>query len=106
MIGLLFTLIIVAAVVAMGARRLRRARLRRAAATRPGATADLAIAIRAFSEIDDHLAGRWCHCGGFLERMGEGTREGGGHRYRIARLRCQECDDVAEVYFETSEVVH
>jgi hypothetical protein len=104
--ALLFTLAIIAAVIAMALRRRRRTRLRRAAATRPGASADLAIAIRSFSEIDDQLAGRWCHCGGYLERMGEGTREAGGRRYRIARLRCQECDETAEVYFETSEVMH
>jgi hypothetical protein len=105
-IGILFTLAIVAAVIAMALKRRRQMRLRRAAATRAGASAELAIPIRSFTEIDDHLAGRWCHCGGYLERTGEGTREVGGLRYRIARLRCQECDDTAEVYFETTEVVH
>jgi hypothetical protein len=99
-------LAIVAAVIAMALKRRRRMRLRRAAATRAGASAELAIPIRSFTEIDDHLAGRWCHCGGYLERTGEGTREVGGLRYRIARLRCQECDESSEVYFETSEVVH
>lgn len=106
MTSLLFTLVIVAAVAAMGMRRRRRSRLRRAAATRAGATAELAIPIRSFTEMDDHLAGRWCHCGGYLERTGEGTRESGTRRYRIARLRCQECDEAVEVYFETSDVVH
>lgn len=106
MTAFLFTLAIVAAVVATAIRRARRTRRRRAAATRPGASAELAIAVRSFSEIDDHLAGRWCHCGGRLERTGEGTREAGGRRYRIVRLRCQECDEPAEVYFETSEVAH
>ena len=105
-ISLLLTVAIVAAVVAVARRRARRAGLRRAAATRAGATPDLAIAIRSFTEIDEHLSGRWCHCGGYLERTGEGTRDAGGRRLRIARLRCQECEESAEVFFDPTELVH
>ena len=105
-LSLLLTAAIVAAVVALARRRMRRHALRRAARERAGATTDLAIAVRTFSEIDEHLARRWCHCGGYLERAGEGSRETGGRRFRVARLRCQECDDAAEVYFDTTEVMH
>jgi len=56
--------------------------------------------------MDDQLARRWCSCGGYLERMGEGTREAGGRRYRVARLRCQECEAVDEVFFDTTDVLH
>ena len=52
----------------------------------------------------DHLARRWCICGGYLERAGEGTRVSDGRRFRVARLRCQECDRVDEVFFDTTEV--
>jgi hypothetical protein len=106
LVSLLLTLAIVAAVVAVARRRLRRTRLRQAAATREGASAERAIYVRSFVEIDDHLGRRWCHCGGFLERTGEGSRESGGRRFRIARLRCQECEELAEVYFDTTEIVH
>lgn len=106
MTAVLFTLAIVAALIAMGLRRHRRTRLRLAAAERPGASLERAIFIRSFSEMDEHLNGRWCHCGGFLERRGEGSREAGGRRYRVARLACQECEAVAEVFFDTTDVLH
>src|SRR5262245_12391338 len=105
-LSLLMAIAIVAAVVAVARQRLRRSALRRAAATRAGASPDLAIAVRSFNEMDDHLGRRWCHCGGFLERTGEGSREIGGRRFRIARLQCQECEDAAEVFFDTTELVH
>jgi hypothetical protein len=106
LISLLFTIAIVAAVVAVGVRRWHRARLRRAARTRLGASADLAIHIRSFGDMDEHLRQRWCACGGYLERSGEGTRESGGRRFRVARLTCQECETVDEVYFDTTDVLH
>jgi hypothetical protein len=105
-IQLLFVAAIVAAVLAMGARRWRRASLRRAAETQPGASPDLAIHVRSYTEMDDHLAHRWCHCGGYLERTGEGSREASGRRLRIARLACQECERVTEVFFDTTDVLH
>jgi len=93
-------------VAAVGSRRLRRARLRRAAAGRPGTSPERAIYIRSYGDLDEHLAGRWCVCGGYLERTGEGTREAGGRRFRVARLACQECEAVEEVFFDTTEVLH
>ena len=104
MTGLLLALAIIAAVCASGLRRLQRGRLLRAAAQRPGVSAEHAIAIRSYDEIDEHLARRWCLCGGYLERSGEGTRVSDGRRFRVARLRCQECDRVDEVFFDTTEV--
>ena len=97
---------IIAAVVAMGRRRWRRASLRRAAGRRGGASPELAIPVRSYTEMDEPLAQRWCSCGGYLERLGEGSREEGGRRYRIARLRCQECERVDEVFFDTTDLLH
>ena len=105
-ITLLMTAAIVAAVIAVARRRLRRSALRRAGQEREGATVDRAIAVRSFTEIDDHLGRRWCHCGGYLERTGEGSRQLGERRFRIARLVCQECEAVDEVFFDTTDVVH
>lgn len=104
--SLVMTVAIVLAVVAVARRRWRRRALRQAARGRAGATPELAIVVRSFGEMDDQLGRRWCHCGGYLERTGEGTRETGGRRFRIARLRCQECDDAAEVFFDTTELAH
>src|SRR5215470_17917686 len=105
-VSLLFTAAIVVATASMWLRRRRRAALRRASRVRAGSSPELAIAVRRFSEIDDHLARRWCHCGGYLERTGEGSRDAYGRRYRVARLRCQECEDPSEVFFDTTDVVH
>ena len=105
MLEIFFTLAILAAVGAVGWRRLHRARLRRAALSRPGATIENAIYVRDFAEIDEHLRRRWCECGGFLEPAGEGTRESGGRRFRVARLHCQEGEETTEVFFDTTELL-
>jgi hypothetical protein len=106
MLRLLLLAALVAAVAAWGWRRLRRARLRRAARTRLGSSAERAIYIRSYGEIDFALTRRWCACGGYLTRLGEGTREEAGRRFRIARLRCQECEEEELVFFETTDVAH
>ena len=106
MLQLLLVAALLAAIVAMGRRRFRRRRLLRSAETRAGGSLENAIVVRRFDEIDEHLRARWCHCGGYLERCGEGTREAGGRRYRTARLHCQECEADAVVYFDTTDVLH
>jgi hypothetical protein len=106
MLHLLLVAALLAAIVAMTGRRLQRRRLRRAAATRAGSSLETAIVVQRYDEIDDHLRARWCHCGGYLERCGEGARDAGGRRYRTARMRCQECDADAVVFFDTTDVLH
>jgi len=104
--GIVLAVVLIAAVASVTARRWRRARLRKAARARPGTSAERAIHIRSYSEIDEHVRRRWCICGGYLEQAGEGTRETGGRRFRVVRLRCQECDEVDEVFFETTDALH
>jgi hypothetical protein len=106
MTGLIFVAAVTAVLITFGGRRWRRARLRRASRERPGASSGNAIFIRSYGEMDAHLAGRWCHCGGFLERTGEGSRDIGDRRYRVAGLRCQECDEVHQVFFDTTDMLH
>lgn len=106
MTGLLLGAVVLVAVAAVGRRRWHRARLRRAAGERLGASPERAIAIRSYAEMERHLTRRWCGCGGYLERAGEGTRDAGERRFRIARLRCQECEAVDEVFFDTTDVLH
>ena len=106
MIGLLLAVTIVVAVAAVARRRFRRARLARAARSRPGASGELAIHVRSYGEVDDHLGRRWCACGGFLERTGEGSRVAAGRRLRVVRMVCQECERVDEVFFDTTDVLH
>lgn len=105
--ALIFTLVLLAAVFATVRRRWRRTRLQAAGKALPGGTAERAIPIRSFTDIDDALRDRWCAaCGGYLERNGEGTRSVGGRTLRVARLVCQECEQVAEIFFDTSELLH
>ena len=93
--------------IAVGVRRWSRLRLQWAALDRPGSSPARAIAIRTYGEIDAHLSSRWCAtCGGYLERGGEGTREADGRRFRVVRLRCQECERVEQVFFDTTDVLH
>lgn len=106
MMVVLFTLAIVAAVVSLGLRRRRRQRLRHAAKQRLGSSPERPLNVRSYGEIDEHLAQRWCHCGGYLERTGEGSRTHGGRQFRIVRLRCQECEEADEVFFDTTEILH
>ncbi|MFN8546102.1 MAG: hypothetical protein U0807_18125 [Candidatus Binatia bacterium] len=105
-VQLLFVAAILAAVTAMGLRRRRRTRLRRAARTRLGSSPERAIAIQSYTEMDEHLGRRWCSCGGYLERTGEGSRALADRRYRVAQLRCQECETLEEVFFDTTEMPH
>jgi hypothetical protein len=53
-----------------------------------------------------HLRLRHCACGGYLERRGEGSRDVAGQRYRVARLECQDCERVEEVFFDTTDLLH
>lgn len=105
-LGLLIGAAVVVAVTVAAARRVRAWRLDRADATRSGASAERAIYIRSFTEMDEHLGRLWCRCGGYLTRLGEGSREQGGRRLRVARLACQECEREREVFFDTTDLVH
>jgi hypothetical protein len=104
--SLLFTMAILAALVAVAMRRLSLARRRRVAREGPGSSEERSIAVRSFGEMDAFLDARACPCGGRYDRMGEGTRERAGRRYRVARLVCGTCEQGLEVFFETTNLIH
>jgi hypothetical protein len=105
MTTILLVAAIAAAVIALGLRRSRAARARRAMRQGPGSSADDAIAIRSFEDMDAHLRRRRCTCGSFLTLAGEGTRVADGRRLRVARLACDDCDESIEIYFDTSALL-
>jgi hypothetical protein len=105
MTTILFVLAIVAAVSALGLKRLRKARARRAADRAPGSSPEQAIPIRSFEEMDAALRRRRCLCGAFFSLVGEGTREDGNRRLRVARLRCDDCEESREVFFDTTSLL-
>ena len=106
MTSLLFTVAILAAVVAVAMRRLSLARRRRVMRQGPGSSEERSIAVRSFGEMDAFIDSRACPCGGSYDRTGEGTRERAGRRYRVARLVCGTCEQGLEVFFDTTEILH
>lgn len=105
MITILFVLVLVAAVVAMGLKRRAKANARRESMQGPGSSPDQAIAIRTFADMDDELRRRHCLCGMRFSLAGEGTRDAGGRQLRVARLYCDDCDESREVFFDTSTLL-
>lgn len=103
MTGLLLGLAIIAAVIAVGIRRLQRGRSER---HRPGATIHLPVAVTSFDEIDSAIQGRTCWCGGLLTLVGETSRTAGERRFRIARLVCTDCERDQLMYFDVTAVFH
>jgi len=72
----------------------------------PGGTPDLAVTVSSFSEIDDHVRGRRCPCGGRYEVLGEGSRVHEGVRLRLLRLECGICERETEIYFDVTGLFH
>jgi len=105
-ISLLMTMAVIAAVVAVAVRRVALAARRRVAREGRGSSVDLSIPVRSFAEMDAVLDARTCPCGGRYDRAGEGTREAAGCRYRVARLVCSVCEEGAEVFFDTTDLLH
>jgi hypothetical protein len=103
MTSLLLGLAVVAAVLAVGARRFQKTRIAR---RRPGATIYRALLVRRFDEIDAALRDRVCICGGALRVVGETSRAAGDRRFRIARLVCNECERDELMYFDVTAVFH
>ena len=103
MIALLLGLAVLAAVIAVAARRWQRTR---AANRRPGASMHRPVAVSSFDQIDAALRGRTCWCGGALVLAGETSRASGERRFRIARLVCNECERDELMYFDVTAAFH
>jgi hypothetical protein len=104
-IYLFLVIALVAAVAAFGAKRMGRSRRRSALFTRPGASLASPLAIRSFDEMDAHLAEWLCVCGARPRVAGEGSREIDARRFRVARLRCDACEEDWFVYFDTTDLL-
>jgi len=105
-ISLLLAAAVIVAVVALATRRLSLATRRRLVREGPGSSEEHSIAVRSFADMDASLDARVCPCGGDYDRTGEGSREAGGRRYRVARLVCRTCEQGLEVFFDTTDVLH
>jgi len=104
MIGIAFTLAILAAIVAMARKRRLR---RRAQYRRPGSSIHEAIPVTGFDEIDATTQGLTCAwCDHRLVESGETSRTAGDRRFRIVRLVCGECEREVVLYFDVTQVFH
>ena len=101
MIAFALTLAVLAAVVAVGAKRWQRTR---AARGRPGATIHLPVEVSSFDEIDEAVRDRRCLCGGPLVSTGEASRAVGERHSRVVRLVCRECEREELMYFDVTAV--
>jgi hypothetical protein len=102
MIGIVLTLAIVAAMIALAVRRWQRLSGER---RRPGATIYNSVAVLRFDEIDEALCGRVCGCGGVSVAAGETSRSIGDRRFRVARLVCDQCGREEFVYFDVTRAL-
>ena len=104
--GLLFALVVLIAAITWIARRWQARARRRASSVGPGSSAERAIPVRSFDEIDSTVAARRCACGRRLRTTGEGARQVGAQRLRLTRLACDDCEEETVVFFDVSELVH
>jgi len=70
---------------------------------RPGASADTAIPIRNYAEIDSLIDAGRCACGGRFATLGEGPVASGAP-IRFSRLECRECGRETTIYFHLGGV--
>ena len=104
MIGLLLSCAILAAVAALGWRKLQQRRQR---LMRPGATVERAVVVQRFDEIDTVLLHHGCaFCGAPTRLLGEFSRPIGERRYRVVRLACSECEREERVHFDVTAAFH
>jgi hypothetical protein len=103
-VGLLFGLAVLVAAAVWVARGMARRRARRWVADGPGSSPERAIAVHAFEDMDAAVGTRRCPCGERLRATGEGSREIPPHRYRFARLACDECQEETVLWFDVTAV--
>lgn len=98
--GSLLGLAALLAALVVGLRLLRRRAIERA---QPGRSAERAIPIRDYGEMDIAVRLQRCPCGGGYALRGEGPDAAG---VRVAHLECRRCEREAWVYFDVSQVRH
>ena len=106
MLGLFIAIALLLALAFSGRRVWLRRRLVRLMRALPGGKPESAIVIDSFSDIDDHVRGRRCACGGRFDVLGEGTHVVERTRLRVIRLECGTCERETEMYFDVTRLFH
>jgi hypothetical protein len=102
--ALVFTLAILVAFAAIGARRLSAWRKQREQLARPGRDEGAPIVVHDYEELEATWRRERCACGGRFELLGESTVTGGGGTVTCVLLKCSACDKRDAVYFDVSGV--
>lgn len=95
---LLFVGVIVAALVALGWRRLHKNRMLHAYDRLPGRSPEKAITLHRADAIDGTIRRERCHCGGKLWLRGEAPLPD-IPQVRAALCECYRCQDTIRIYF-------
>jgi hypothetical protein len=104
--GLLFAAVAVVAAAVWIQRGMTARRHHRQVREGPGTSPAQAIPVRSFDDIDRVVAEHRCHCGLTLSLRGEDARQDGNRPLRVARLACDECEEMFTLFFDLSEVRH
>lgn len=108
--GLLFGGILILALGAVAAKKLKARAVERArdaeVLERPGMSPARPFKIASFRDMDYELEIAQCPCGGDLEKLGEGGRVTPQGPVRIARCECEKCGRQIDLFFDLSELRH
>ena len=103
MLSALLGLAALVAVLVSGWRLVQRYALERA---QPGRSAESAIPIHDYGEIEIAVRLRSCTCGGRFALRGEGPAGDGTRPLRVALLECRRCEREQRVFFDLSAIRH
>lgn len=95
----LFSAAIGTVLVAWTVRRARASAERRALAAQPARSADTALRVERFDEIDRAVRKARCRCGGGLNVLSEGSRELEGEHLRVVHCECLRCEEEQDLFF-------
>ncbi len=106
MTGLLIGLALIIALAVTGWRATRRLRLRARLQALPGGSAETAMVVSSFADIEEEIRRRRCHCGGRYDAYGEGSREAAGKRLRAVHVVGRFCEKQSSIHFDVSRLFH
>ena len=101
--NLVLGLSVLAAVLVVALRLIRRWLVER---RRPGRSPATALRVEDFGDIDLAIGLQTCGCGGRFTLRGEGPLPGDPRPLRVAHLECRRCERELQLYFDLSDVRH
>lgn len=103
---IILTIVLIVSVGFMAARTWSRKRGRVVWNAEPGRSADTALEVVRFDEMDRVVRGEHCECGGDLTVVSEGSQNVDGQQVRVIRADCRECGQDLYFFFRIRTVLH